>query len=212
MTIRKLYIFGGQSTALEIAETAALVHPEASIFHVIGASEQIEGSNHIPISQLKDRLNTETADAHFILSMASPELRQDCLNTAREHHLKPLTLIHPQTFKSPSANLGDGCYLAPGAVVSTEAAIGAHTVVNYNVTVGHHTRTGEHCILNPGAAIGGNVALGNRVLVGSNAFIFQGTTVGDDCQIDALTYIRDNLASGQVAFGRNTRVFKRPGF
>ena len=210
--MKTLFIFGGKSTALEIAETAALLHPEAPIFHVMGDQEPLSKKNQFPISKLKARVTDLQGQGHFILSMANPDLRQDCLNAALAAGLEPLTLIHPSAFCSPSARIGSGCYLAPGAVVSTEAAIGDHSILNYNVTVGHHTATGCHCIFNPGAAIGGNVQIGERVLVGSNAFLFQGTTIGEDCQIDALTYIRHDLPSGQVAFGRQTRIFKRAGF
>lgn len=212
MPIQNLYIFGGKSTALEIAETTALVHPEAAVFQVIGDAETPEADHHFRISELDTRLDSNSGENYFILSMANPDLRRDCLKKAEEIKLQPLTLVHPRAFCAPSATLGEGCYLAPGAVVSTEANLGPHNVINYNATVGHHTRTGEHCIINPGAAVGGNVTLGNRILVGSNAFLFQGTTIGDDCQIDALTYIRENLPAGRVAFGRNTRIFNRPGF
>lgn len=210
--MKQFYIFGGKSTALEIAETARLLHPDWTLYHVVGDGEATDRPRHFPISQLKEEAASTPGEKGFILSMADPDIRRDCLAAANKLNLRAQTLIHPRANCSPSATLGEGCYLAPGAVVSTEARVGAHTVLNYNVTFGHHARTGEHCILNPGAAVGGNVTLGERVLVGSNAFIFQGTTIGDDCQIDALTYIRHDLEGGHVAFGRETRIYKRAGF
>lgn len=212
MSIQNLYIFGGKSTALEMAETAALVHPAASIYHVVGDQEEIERPHYFHLSQLRERVVTESGNTHFILSMANLDIRRDRLRKAEENGLIPLTLIHPKAVCSSSATLGEGCYLAAGAVVSAEGRVGSHTVVNYNVSVGHHTKIGEHCFLNPGAAIGGGTTIGNRVLVGSNAFIFQGITVGDDSQIDALTYIHENLEARCIASSRQTRIFPRIDF
>jgi sugar O-acyltransferase (sialic acid O-acetyltransferase NeuD family) len=205
-----LFIFGGKSTALEIAETTRLVHPNTQLIFVMGDQEERNRDNQIGISNLKKSASACSGEKRFIISMADPTLRQSALKAAVREDLQPLTLIHPQTIVSPSAIVDHGCYLAPGSVVSTESHIGPHTVLNYNITIGHHASTGEHCIINPGASIGGNVSLGNRVLVGSNSFIFQGTKVGDDCQIDALTYVRNDLPPRHLASSRQVKVFPRP--
>ncbi len=204
-----LYIFGGKSTALEIAEAADLIDASIQVIHVVGDHEDADGAGMIRISGLARHTRQNGAEAGYIVSMANHALRAQCLSTAGSLNLSPRTLIHPAAAVSQSATIGVGCYIAAGACVSANAQLGNHSILNLNVTYGHDARSGEHLIVNPGAAISGNVTLGNRILIGANAFLFQGITVGDDCQVDALTYVARDLEPNQLATSRQMRVYPR---
>lgn len=206
-----LFIFGGKSTALEIAETARLVQPDWMLCHVLGEEEEEPDVDEpaVRTGQLGDYLESNPGEHCYILSMAGWEIRSACLEQAREHSLAPATLIHPRAWVSPSARVEEGSYLAAGCRISARAVVGAHSMINYNVTYGHDTVSGSHLVVNPGAAIGGNVKLGERILVGANAFLFQGITVGDDCRIDALTHVASNIEAGQLCTSRRLKVLPR---
>lgn len=207
-----LLIFGGRSTALEIAETARLFDPDREIWHGVGDAEKEVPQEAIRMAELSAYLADIPEAPRFILSMSAIPLRLECLEMARSLKLEPESVLHPQAWVSPTATLGPGTYVAAGARVSCNARVEGPSLINYNVVVGHDTVVGEHAVLNPGACLGGKVQLGDRVLVGSNAFIHQGLQVGADCQIDALTHVSRDLEAGKLCTSRQLRVYDRKDF
>lgn len=208
---RTLLVFGGRSTALEIAETAKLHHSDefSQVFLVVGDSEDEPPGGHLREKELGEFVAKQQVTPGFILSMWNQRIRQHCLNIAKDHALAPATVVHPMAFVSPTASLGHGTYIAAHGVVSTNAVVEDHVIVNFNVTVGHDSRIGTHSMLNPGVRISGNVSIGERVLVGANAFVFQGKSVGSDTLIDALTYIDRDIPERQICSSKQLKVFKR---
>lgn len=201
-----LFIFGAQSTALEIAELAALAAPSKRIFHVVGNAPADAAHNLLALADLP-RFTRQVAGRCFgIISMANHALRLQRAATMREANITPISLIHPQATVAPSATVGEGCYIAAGARVSSHATIAAHCMLNLNATIGHHATLGEHCVVNPGAALSGHAALGQRVLLGANAFVLQSITVGDDCSIDAMAYVHRDIPPQHTVSSRSRLI------
>ncbi len=86
--------------------------------------------------------------------------------------------ISPQSWISPTAQLGDGIVIAQNSIVNANARIGNHTILNLATTVGHDSAIGNCCNINPGALLAGNVHVGNRAYIGQGANILQNITVG----------------------------------
>lgn len=204
-----LFIFGGRSTALEVAELTRALHPGMGIVHVVGDEEEPVGPGGIRLSGLAEALRELDGPARGIITMADQRIRLQKAAAMAQAGLEPLTLIHPEATVSPSAVVEPGCYIAAGARVSTQARLGAHGMVNLNATIGHDCSAGAHLVVHPGAAISGNVRLGDRVLVGANAFIGQGLEIGDDVQVDAMAQVTRDLPAGHLATSRALRVVPR---
>ena len=198
-----LFIFGSKSTAIEIAETTAELHPDWKIVHVSDKPDQTTRHPHVLDQRLPEYLQHLPGQHHFILSMSAQKLRAHYLELANSVHLEPQTTV------SPSAVIGTGCYIAPGCRISSQTMIGDHSILNLNITLGHNTTSGGHLTVNLGAAITGNVNLGNRVLVGANAFVGPGLTIGDDCQIDAMAYVGRDLPPSTLCTSRQFRTVPR---
>ncbi len=204
-----LFIFGGRSTALEVAELARVLHPGMRLVHVVGDDEAPVGPEGIRLSGLAGALGRLDGPARGIITMADQRIRVQKAAAMAQAGLEPQTLIHPEATVSPSAEVGPGCYIAAGARISTRARIGANSMVNLNATIGHDCTAGAHLVVHPGAAISGNVCLGERVLVGANAFIGQGLEIGDDVQVDAVAQVTRDLPAGHLATSRTLRVVPR---
>jgi len=212
---KSLYIFGGDSTALEIAEAASARwrDPAAQIFHVVPDNEAPDGETRISIDRICQHA-AERQSLGFILSMPNQDVRASHQATAISRGRRPVTVIHPRAFVSPSAQIGEGVYIAAFAVVSSQAVVHDHVMINFQALVGHHGEVCEHAVLNPGAKIGGRSFVGPRTLVGAVAFVHQGKRVGEDVVIDALTYVDRDIESGHLYSCRNKngRPIRRPFF
>ena len=204
-----LFIFGGSSTALEIAEAVAFQNPEFKKYFVVGNGEALPDNSSIRDEDLEKFIISLTSQKYFILSQSDHKVRSRCLEAARKLSLKPHTVIHPKAFVSGSAQLGAGVYVAAQSVVSSGAVVGEHSMLNMGMVFGHDASCGMHFIGSPGCVVGGNVHMGNNVFMGANSFVYQGLEVGNDVQVDALTYIYKNIQDRKLCSNRNLTVVNR---
>ena len=208
--IKTLLVFGGESTALEIAEVAQrYLTDRLSTFLVVGNDVPPEGPNTVQEQDLETVIKDCAGSAGFIISMWNQQTREKCLALAEGLGLAPYTVLHPDAYVSETASIGAGVYVAAHSSISSWARIHDHVIVNYNVTVGHDSVIGSHSVLNPGARISGNVSVGERVLIGANAFVFQGKQVGSDSLVDALTYIDRDIPPRSLCSSKRLEVHKR---
>lgn len=112
-----------------------------------------------------------------------------------------LTVIHPSAVVSRHAELGNGCFVAAGAVVGPCARVGAGAIVNHGAVVDHDCIVGDFCHIAPLASLAGQVRLGARVLVGAGARVLPGVKVGDDVVIGAGAVVLRDVASGRTVIG-----------
>jgi sugar O-acyltransferase (sialic acid O-acetyltransferase NeuD family) len=89
-----------------------------------------------------------------------------------------VSLLHPQAHVAPSAGLGMGVIIGPGAVAGARSRIGDYAVLGRGALVGHHTEIGDFATLGPGSNVAGNVKLGQDAFVGMGALVRDHLTVG----------------------------------
>jgi len=80
----------------------------------------------------------------------------------------------PDGFVDPSATIGEGANIAPGATICADVRIGRNLVIYPGVFVGPRCRIGDDVTLYPGVTIYEGCSLGDRVC------IHAGTVIGED--------------------------------
>lgn len=106
-------------------------------------------------------------------------------NAARKKEAERLTLlkqrfavaIHPFSFVSPTAKIGEGTVIMAGAVVQADAVIGRHCIVNTCASVDHDCVLEDFVHIAPGAHLCGGVKVGEGGFVGTGVCIAQGYRV-----------------------------------
>ena len=144
--------------------------------------------------------------------------------------------IHPGAFVDPSAVLGEGVAIYPGAWVGAGCQIGDDTIVFANVSVYPGTVIGQRCRIHAGAVLGadgfsyhptatgplkvpqvGRLVIGDDVEIGANTTVdraFLGETrLGNAVKLDNLVHIGHNctvgpstVAAAQVGVAGSSRV------
>src|SRR6185436_4074699 len=137
-------------------------------------------------------------------------------------------------FLRQKPTLGQGVYIADGAVVVGDVTLGDHSSVWYNavlrgdinrVVIGHHTNIQDNavvhladeypCVIGNYVTVGHSAivhacTVGDEVLVGMGAAILDGAIVGEQCLIgaNALVTPDTNVPAGSLVLGSPAKVIR----
>ncbi|HVA14005.1 MAG TPA: UDP-3-O-(3-hydroxymyristoyl)glucosamine N-acyltransferase [Stellaceae bacterium] len=93
--------------------------------------------------------------------------------------------------------IGANCAIDRGATGDT--VIGAGTMIDNLVQIGHNVRLGRHCVLSGQVGIAGSTVLGDGVMVGGQTAISDHLTIGSGARIAGKSGVmRDIEAGGKV--------------
>jgi UDP-3-O-[3-hydroxymyristoyl] glucosamine N-acyltransferase len=116
----------------------------------------------------------ERAPAGMALLLTDDPYRAYAKVASHFYPLPPLTPGVAETASvHPSATLGAGCQVDPGAVIGEGAEIGEHCHIGANAVIGQGVRIGSGCRIGPLASIG-------FALIGERVYIHPGVRIGQD--------------------------------
>ena len=75
--------------------------------------------------------------------------------------------------------IGNGTFIGPNCVITTNVRIGGHAILNRGVSVGHDCTIRGYFSAMPGAIVSGNCTIGDNVYLGSAAGIRERIEVAD---------------------------------
>ena len=110
---------------------------------------------------------------------------------------------------SYGVEVGDGCNILAGAVVSNKVKIGNGCLIYYNSSITHDCHLGNFVEVSPGAQILGRVAIGNYASIGSNSTILPDVTVGSGAIVGAGAVVTKNVPENCVVVGIPARVIRK---
>ena len=178
---RPLCLLGGGEHAKVVADLAQA----CGIYRLAGFwGTQAEGT--IPYLGGDDMLRSQfylhwqTTAFHLAL-MGKPGtlLRRKVLNGLSSLPIWWESLVHPASYVSPSAQLGEGCFVGAGAIVQTDARLSQHVVVNSGAIVEHDVKVGLGVHVAPGAVIGGGVEIGSWAWLGLGSRVRDHVHIGE---------------------------------
>ena len=95
--------------------------------------------------------------------------------------------------------IGANCAIDRGAAGDT--VIGAGTMLDNLVQIGHNVRLGQHCVLSGQVGIAGSTVLGDGVMVGGQTAISDHLTIGSGARIAGKSGVMRDVAPGEKVGG-----------
>ena len=106
-------------------------------------------------------------------------------------------IIEPQTHLRGKCNIGNGCHLGPGSVITNstlaENVLAIHSIIN-EATIGCNTSIGPFAHIRPESNISKNSKIGNFVEI-KKSFI------GEATKINHLSYVGDSALGKNINIG-----------
>ena len=149
------------------------------------------------------------SDLWFFCAIGDNPTRAKISRRAESLGWKPATLVHPSAIIDHSVGIGPGTCIAPAVVICYGSKVGAHVVVDAQVSLGHDAVLMDHCSVFSGARINGNCQVGPYALIGCNATLLPGTVVGDRAVVGANSLAHGWVEPGATVFGVPVRILRK---
>jgi len=182
---------------------ATLLELDLEISALLDHDPEKQGRRLLGLTVTGAITGSPTAGQPAILAVGDNSVRR---RMSIEMEFEWQTVVHPTAYVHATAELGEGTFVAAGAVIQPDVTIGPHSIINTGATVDHDCVIGGWAHIAPGAHLAGSVSVGEGALIGVGAAITPGIRIGDWAILGAgATAVRD-LADGATAIGPSSRV------
>src|SRR5690554_863008 len=157
----------------------------------------------------EDLYQKDITGKNFAVTMGNNKMRHEIASKLRNLGAHTPNLIHPKAFISPSATLGQGCFIHLNAKISTNCTLGNDCVIDFNSLVAHHATLADACYMSSLAMVGSYCNIGERVLLGMNSLIIPlNLSIGNDCIVGAKSNVTKSFPEKCVLVGNPARKIK----
>ena len=118
-------------------------------------------------------------------------------------------IVDPRSTVADDVMLGEGSYIAAGAVLQPGARIGVQTIVNTGAIVEHDCRVGDGVHLCPRVCLAGHVEVGSGAWVGAGAVVRDRVSVGDAAFVGIGALVIADVPAGWLVHGHPARLIRK---
>lgn len=141
-------------------------------------------------------------------SVGDPRLRRRFGERLRELGFALPPIVHLMSHVAENAQVGDGAFVAAGAVVGAAASVGEFAIINTGAVVDHECEIGAYVHVAPGCSLSGSVKVGDGAHLGTGASVIHCISIGSDTVVGAGAVVVADLPDGVVAYGNPCRIVR----
>ena len=155
-------------------------------------------------------LNKWETPISVAISIGNPVIKKKILDKITNLLVDYPTLIHPTVWIGDSefVEMGKGCIICAGNLITTNIKIGDFVILNLGCTVGHDTIIKKYSAFMPSVNISGEVIIDEGVYVGTGAKIINQLEIGDYTVVGAGAVVSKTLPSHCTAVGVPAKPIK----
>ena len=162
----------------------------------------------IPVLKPYDWL-LRNPDVYAVCGIGDPRARIKVTKYFEEKGVKFLSILHPSVKMSQYVEIGNGCIICAGNIITTQVKIGNHVHINLNSTIGHDAVIHDFVTISPGVNISGRVEVGYGVFLGTNCTMIERTRIGRGSFIGAGAVVNRDVEENVVSVGVPSRAVKK---
>lgn len=196
----ELYLYGASGHAKVIIEIAEIVGLQ--VVGLVDADPKITTLLDYPVDQ-----NFENRGKNWVISIGNNKIRKKIALASIDKIF--IKLIHPSSFISKRAKIGEGTVVMAGVTLNSDARVGQHCIINTNSSIDHDCQIGDFVHISPNVALAGNVHIGEGTHVGIGVCVIQGIKIGKWCTVGAGAVIIKDIPDGATVVGNPGRVIKQ---
>ncbi len=148
--------------------------------------KKVEG---MPVIGTLNDIEKYISSCCFFVAIGDNMIRKRIINIIKELGGELISIIHPFSSFSKSAEIGEGTVIMAGAVVQANAKIGDGVIINTCSSVDHDSIVGNYTHVAVGARLAGAVKVGGSVFLGASCAVSNNLSITDNCIVGAGTAV-----------------------
>ena len=148
-------------------------------------------------------------DVYAVIAIGSARVKKlvaEKLSAYQNVHFA--TLIDPSAIISDRVQIGKGCIICAGSILTVDIKIGNHIIINLDCTLGHDDVINDYVTIYPSVNVSGNVEVGEEAELGTGMQIIQGKRIGKQSIIGAGAVVVKDIPEKCTAVGSPARPIK----
>jgi sugar O-acyltransferase (sialic acid O-acetyltransferase NeuD family) len=142
-------------------------------------------------------------------SIGNLNVRINLYNKIRKFGFKFPNIIHTHSIVSKFTKIGEGNYIAAGAIINAGVSIGNNCIINTGAIIDHDCKIGDFVHIAPGVVISGGTEIGNYSHIGPGSSIIQCIKIGENTMIGAGSVVVNNIGDNAVAYGNPCKKVRK---
>ena len=199
--MRKRVLIGAGGHAREVMSVINRNYPKTSPISYMFVEDEYYRDDKdyiIPLSNFNPELY------EVMVAIGDSILRERLVNSLPKE-TKFFTYIDPTAIVDRSVVIGEGSYIGPNSIITTNVNIGEHVILNRGCQVGHDVIMLNYVSMMPGAIISGGCRVHDRVYLGTNSSIKEDTIVCSDVTLGLNAGVVKNINKPGVYVGTPTK-------
>ena len=212
--MKDIAIFGVGGFGREVLALIKDINQVKPMWNIVGffddGHEKGEMFNGYPNLGKVNDLNEWATPLCLAVAIGTPVIKRKILDRISNPLIEYPTLIHPSVWMGNKdyIEIGKGCILCAGVMVTTNVQIKDYVIFNLQCTVGHDTVVHNYASFMPSVNISGEVTIGEGVYVGTGVKIINQLEIGEDTIIGAGAVVAKSLPARCTAVGVPAKPIK----
>lgn len=156
--------------------------------------------NGKPIYDLSLLEELDKDDFKLVCAIGNP-IRKRVIEKTKELGCEYETVIHPSVIMSKWVELGEGCIICAGSILTSQIKLGNFSIINLACTICHDVNIGHYTTLSPGVHISGNVSIGDACFFGAGAVTVEKLNIGNNTFVGAGAVVSKDIPDNVLAVG-----------
>lgn len=210
--MKDIIIVGAGGFGREVAWLIEDINYKSNQWNLLGFLDdnaELHGKslNNIPVLGSIEWLNGKN-DIYYVCAIGNPQIKENLVHKCDSYGAKAATLIHPSVIISKYNEIGDGCIICAGSIITVNIRIGNHVIINIDCTIGHDAIIEDFCTILPSVNVSGAVHLNRNCDIGTGSSIIQGIEIGECTIVGAGAVVAKDLPSNCTAVGVPAKPIK----
>lgn len=202
--MKDLIIVGAGGFGREVLQWIKDINKIENRWNILGFiddnTEALNGQacDYSVINTIKDCMPKKNQE--YVCAIAKPSVKENVTKKLKERGAVFTSVLHPTSFISDYADVGEGLVMYPNSGINVNTKIGNFVTI-LSSGVGHDAEIGDYCTISSYCDITGGAILEERVFLGSHVTVVPGRKIGAGAYVAAGSVVMTNIHSGSHVMG-----------
>lgn len=207
---KNIYILGAGGFGREVLSLLTDLGRENKVQGFLEENCERKGEliNGKPVYDLSILNDLDKDKIRLVCAIGTP-LRERIIEKTKEMGFIFETIIHPSVILSKWVEVGEGCIICAGNILTNQIMILDHVILNLGCIIGHDVNIGSYTTISPGVSVSGHVSIGNSCFLGVGAIISNNLSIGNSAFVGAGSLVSKDIPDNVLAMGMPARPLKK---